>query len=139
MEPPYVMISRTTSLDGLIVLCDFDAKKISKWRSEDLRKEFPCLALLKWETIARYGARADVEATKAVLAAVRGTKRKLNGNDGPARSRAGRDLDSIAGTAACRCYCTDYQYYARGPIFLVHSEQTTDRRTKQPLARFLNL
>ena len=32
MEPLYVMI---TSLDGLIVLCDFDAGQISKWRSEE--------------------------------------------------------------------------------------------------------
>ena len=78
MEPPYAMISRTTSLYGLIVLRDFDAKQISKWRSEDLRKEFPRLTLLKWETIARYGAGVDVEATKTVLAAVRGTKQKLN-------------------------------------------------------------
>ena len=46
-EPPYVMVSRATSLDGLIVLCDFDTKQISKWRSEDLRKEFARLALLK--------------------------------------------------------------------------------------------
>ena len=53
MELPYVMISRTTSLDGLIVL---------------RAREFPCLALLKWETIARYGAGADVEATMAVFA-----------------------------------------------------------------------
>ena len=77
MEPPYVMISGTTSLDGLIVLHDFDAKQISKWWSEDLRKEFPCLALLKWETIACYGAGADVKAIKAVLAVVRGTRWKL--------------------------------------------------------------
>ena len=62
-----MMISRTTSLDGLIVLRDFDAKQISKWRLEDLKKELPCLALLKWETIARYGAGVDVKAARAVL------------------------------------------------------------------------
>ena len=88
-EPPYVMVSRATSLDGLIVLRDFDAERVSKLRSEDLRKEFARLALLKWQRIARYGAGAEVEATKAVLAehgqkaTARGTKRKSNANDGP--------------------------------------------------------
>ena len=46
-EPPYVMVSRATSLDELMVLCDFDAKQISRRRSEDLRKEFARFALLK--------------------------------------------------------------------------------------------
>ena len=103
MEPPYAMISRTTSLDGLIVLRDFnDAKQISKWGLKDLKKELHCLALLKWETIARYGAGADVEAAKAVL-----TERgqQLGGlcksgnrmlTTDPVQSRVGRDRDSIA-------------------------------------------
>ena len=54
-EPPYV--SRATSLDGLVVLCDFDARQITKRWSEDLilRKEFSRLTLLKWQTIMNHG------------------------------------------------------------------------------------
>ena len=47
-EPPYVMVSRATSLDGLLVLCDFDAQQISKRRSEELRKVFERLTCFKW-------------------------------------------------------------------------------------------
>ena len=53
---PEILSSPRPSLDGLIVPSDFDAKKISKRRSEDLMKEFTRLAPLKWQTIAHYGA-----------------------------------------------------------------------------------
>ena len=46
----------------------FDAKQICKRRSEDLRKEFTRLALLKWETVAHYDEGAEAEIAKAVLA-----------------------------------------------------------------------
>ena len=35
-ESPYVMVSRATSLDGLLVLRDFNHKQIAKRRSEEL-------------------------------------------------------------------------------------------------------
>ena len=54
-EQPYVMISRAMSLDGLMVLRDFQAHQIKKRRSEELQKEFSRLLHLKWRTIARYG------------------------------------------------------------------------------------
>ena len=97
-EPPYVMVSRATSLDGLILLRDFGAKQISKQRSEDLRKEFARLAHLRWHTITRYGAGAEVEATNGALAAhgvkagTRGTKRKSNANDGPSAKSSRKRL-----------------------------------------------
>ena len=86
-ELPYVMVSRATSLDGLIVLQDFDAKQISKRRSEDLRKEFDRLRLLRLRMIAHYGAGAETEEAKAVLAKqgqkalARGTKRRGTADD----------------------------------------------------------
>jgi len=34
-DPPYVMVSRATSLNGLLVLRDFDARQITKRRTEN--------------------------------------------------------------------------------------------------------
>ena len=52
-EQPYVMVSRCTSLDGLVVLRDFDVNQITKRRSEDLRKEFSRIDALRVQTIVR--------------------------------------------------------------------------------------
>jgi len=63
-EPPCVTVSRTTSLDGLLVLQDFGARRITKQRSEDLRGEFNYIALLKWQTTAKYGSNDEVKETE---------------------------------------------------------------------------
>ena len=96
-EPPYVMVSRATSLDGLVVLRDFDARQITKRRSEDLRKEFRRLTLLKWQTIVDHGCGAEINEAKQMIknlrggAGARGTKRKAERgkepNNGSKRSR----------------------------------------------------
>ena len=39
-EQPYVTIPRSTSIEGLVILRDFDFSQITNRRSEDLRKEF---------------------------------------------------------------------------------------------------
>ena len=86
-ELPYVMVSRAMSLDGLIVLQDFDMKQISKQRSEDLRKEFDHLRLLRLQTIAHYGTGVEMEEAKAVLAKqgqkalARGTEQRGTADD----------------------------------------------------------
>ena len=66
-EQPYMMVSRATSLDGLMVPCSFEAQQIAKRRSEELRKEFARLACLKWETVARYGEGVEVKEAKGML------------------------------------------------------------------------
>jgi hypothetical protein len=71
-EPPYVMVSRATSLQGLIVLRGFDAKQITKRRSEDLRKEFSRLMYLKWQTVVRYGSDDEVRDAKQKVDRLRG-------------------------------------------------------------------
>ncbi|KAG2135279.1 hypothetical protein DEU56DRAFT_718472, partial [Suillus clintonianus] len=38
-ESPYVMLSRVTSLEGLLILRPFNQKKITCRRSEDCRQE----------------------------------------------------------------------------------------------------
>jgi hypothetical protein len=88
-EPPYVMVSRATSLEGLVVLRDFGAQQISKRRSEELRKEFDRLMCLRWQTIVKYGSGDEVvEAKQKIsgLRSVRGTKRKV----GPEGGRGGQ-------------------------------------------------
>ena len=54
-EPPCVVVSRATSLNGSLVLHDFDARQITRRRSEDLRKELNRIMLQKWLTTAKYG------------------------------------------------------------------------------------
>ena len=93
-EQPYVMASRSTSIEGLIVLREFEFSQISKRRSEDLRKEFARLELLKLKTIIKYASGEERHATKALLANVAGNnngrKRKrytVNDRADPKRAR----------------------------------------------------
>jgi len=58
-ESPCVVVSRATSLNGPLVLHDFDARQITKRRSEDLRKELNRIMLQKWLTTAKYGNNSD--------------------------------------------------------------------------------
>ncbi|KAF8068634.1 hypothetical protein FPV67DRAFT_1369331, partial [Lyophyllum atratum] len=49
-EAPYVMVSRATSLEGLIILRDFDAKKVKVRLSQDSRKEKKRIEVLRLRT-----------------------------------------------------------------------------------------
>ncbi|KAF8064264.1 hypothetical protein FPV67DRAFT_1397973, partial [Lyophyllum atratum] len=49
-ESPYVMVSRVTSLDGLLILRPFSKSKIQSRRSEDSRRERRRLELLRLHT-----------------------------------------------------------------------------------------
>ncbi|PCH37359.1 hypothetical protein WOLCODRAFT_48061, partial [Wolfiporia cocos MD-104 SS10] len=49
-EAPYVMISRVTSLEGLIILRPFDRGKISCRQSQDMRNEMVRLNILRLQT-----------------------------------------------------------------------------------------
>ena len=92
-EQPYVMVSRATSLNGVVVLRDFESRQISKRRSEESRKEFSRLASLKWQTIARYGNDMERKEAKENLMklqgrATGGVKRGIGSSDGnPASKR----------------------------------------------------
>ena len=89
-EPPYVMVSRATSLDGLIVLRDFDPRQITKRRSEESRNEFSRLMRLKWETILKCGNAEELEEARCKLSdlGAKGKKRKADsGKERPAPSK----------------------------------------------------
>ncbi|THU90130.1 hypothetical protein K435DRAFT_593748, partial [Dendrothele bispora CBS 962.96] len=49
-ESPYVMLSRATSLEGVIIIRDFDKSRIQCRLSEDLRKELRRIRILELET-----------------------------------------------------------------------------------------
>ena len=50
------------SLEGLVVVCDSDARHITKRRPEDqLRKEF---SPLKWQAIVNHGCGVEIEEAK---------------------------------------------------------------------------
>lgn len=63
-EQPYVMVSQCTSLDGLLILRDFNKSKITRRVSEDLRREYGRLNLLKLKTIMKYGSGEEVVRAK---------------------------------------------------------------------------
>ena len=86
-EPPYFMVSRATSLNGLMVLRKFDKRQITKRRSEELRKEFARLVALKWKTVAEYGEQPEIEEARRKINGT--TKRKNDGmgRDGTACKR----------------------------------------------------
>jgi hypothetical protein len=65
-EQSYVMVSRGTSMDGLIILRDFDFDKATKWHSEDLRKELSRLKCLRLQTILRAGSDNEKHEAKTV-------------------------------------------------------------------------
>ena len=78
-EQPYVMVSAATSLDGVVVLCDFESRQISKRRSEELRKEFSRLASPRWQTIERYGDDKERKEVKEKLMEMRGKATAVRG------------------------------------------------------------
>ena len=99
-EPPYVMVSRATSLEGLVVLRGFDARQITKRRSEELRNEFRRLMCLKWRTVAKHGAGDEIQDAKRKSddlqgGGTRGVKRKGGTDD----QRGGRSK-KLKGTKA---------------------------------------
>lgn len=66
-EAPYVMLSRATSIDGILVLRPFDKKKIRCRPSEDFRKECRRLCCLRMETWLVSGLPSDREYARKVL------------------------------------------------------------------------
>ena len=93
-EAPYVIVSRATSLEGLVVLRDFDSKQIAKRRSEEVRKEFTRLTHLKCQMTAKWGSTEEgLEANRELQElqgkkATRDQKRKTthdNNTDGKTR------------------------------------------------------
>ena len=55
MESPYVMASRCTSLDGILIIRLFPTPKTSCHRSQEARDEFTRLDLAHWQTITTHG------------------------------------------------------------------------------------
>jgi ATP-dependent exoDNAse (exonuclease V) alpha subunit len=59
-EAPYVMVSRVTSLDGLLILRHFRRDKIKCRQSEDLRSECRRLEKLRLNTISEFGSPQEI-------------------------------------------------------------------------------
>ena len=66
-EAPYVMISRCTNLDGLLIMRPFPILKITSRRSQEARNEFSRLHLLQLQTIALHGTQQEQEAARNQL------------------------------------------------------------------------
>ena len=84
-EQPYVMVSRCTSVDGLVILRDFEFGQITKRRSEDLRKEMSRIECLRLQTIAKYGLEIERREARMLLDGLKNNcgarKRKGTGDD----------------------------------------------------------
>jgi len=66
-EAPYVMASRVTSLDGLLILRPFNINKIRSRPSEDSRKEERRLECLRLQTILIHGTAEEKVNTEKTL------------------------------------------------------------------------
>ena len=66
-ESPYVMVSRVTSLEGLLILRPFKSSKIQCLLSEDTRKEFKRLEKLRLHTILETGTTEEKARTQILL------------------------------------------------------------------------
>ncbi|RDB20445.1 hypothetical protein Hypma_012444 [Hypsizygus marmoreus] len=66
-EAPYVMVSRATSLQGLLILRPFEKKKITCCQSEDARNETERLWKLSLQTIINTGNENSAQAARRRL------------------------------------------------------------------------
>jgi len=66
-ESPYVMVSRVTSLNGLLILRPFKFSKIKCHQSQDTRQEIKRLNRLRLRTIAKIGTSEEQKIAAATL------------------------------------------------------------------------
>ena len=69
-------------MGGLLILRDFDISNITKRQSEDLRREFTRLEILKWKTMADYGTVSETTLAKVELQRLTGKGSKRKESDG---------------------------------------------------------
>ena len=67
MEAPYIMVSRVTSLEGLLVLRPFHFAKISCRQSQETRTEFRRLEIIQLKTTADIGSMIEKETAQKLL------------------------------------------------------------------------
>jgi hypothetical protein len=72
-ESPYVMMSRVTSLDGLVILTPFKKEIICCRQSQDMRVEFRRIRYLSLKTIVKYGTSEEAKIASSVLTQSYGT------------------------------------------------------------------
>ena len=70
-EAPYVMVSRVTSLNGLLILRPFDRNKIRCRRSQDSRQEKERMDILQLQTKVNYGTLTESAAAQEKLLMIR--------------------------------------------------------------------
>jgi hypothetical protein len=88
------MVSRSTSIEGLIVLRDFDFSQMTKRRSEDPRKEFSRLECLRLQTVIEHGSDDEQREAKGLLNDLKdgstSKKRKWVAGEGRAQAKKAR-------------------------------------------------
>ena len=88
-------------MNGLMILCDFDIKQVTKRRSEDLRNEFSWLNNLKWQTIKAYRNADEVEEAGRHLVepphpnARKTAKRRMDNNGLAAKKKRKRKTNVV--------------------------------------------
>lgn len=97
-EQPYLMVLRCTTLEGLIILRNFDFKKITCRQSEDQRRETERLEKLRLQTLVKYGTGEEVDQARQKMGVLRvgeggdGKKRQID-NDGERRKKQKRGTE----------------------------------------------
>jgi len=69
-EAPYVMLSRVSSLEGLVIVRPFAKSKIMCRQSEDARHEFRRLNLLRLQTIVQTSSSEESQQAKLLLSRI---------------------------------------------------------------------
>jgi hypothetical protein len=87
-EAPYVMISRATSLDGLLILRPFQQKKISCALSQDARIEKTRLHRLSLQTLIEFGNTEESEQARNALSMMELASFPFQNSSGPCSDRA---------------------------------------------------
>jgi hypothetical protein len=80
-EAPYVMISRVTSLEGLLILKGFSRSKITCRQSQECRDEARRHQYLALQTIACTGTSTEASAAEADIRLMFNSKRGADGPD----------------------------------------------------------
>ena len=89
------MVSRSTSIEGLIILCDFTFNQITKQHYEDLRKEFSRLKCLRLQTVIKHGSYDEGCEERGLLGDLKGSdgakKRKGAAGEGQTQGKKARN------------------------------------------------
>lgn len=131
-ESPYVMVSRVTSLEGLLILRPFKLSKIKCHQSQDTQKEINRLNRLRLQTITRIGTFEEKKKAHALLLNENDTEHDTNTKQNKKRKLKespqniqNKKIKFQLPVAAMLNHSTDWTVQAIGHVSATTENQTT--------------